>query len=177
MYLHPPKVSPASYGIGSQKIFTPGYQSNILPTKTQFKLTPPDKHRFSGLYFSIYGVNNSFIHSLPGAEEAVDIEAIKGAPPTDMRNMVFEHYLSSYQTKNYPQLKSIVGDGNINGMKDLHDAVLSAYDSATSVSLKNAIRGQWNKFYNELDRKVRKKGDSTFPDASSLFRTNINTIK
>ena len=121
--------------------------------------------------------SNSFIHSLPGAEEAVDIEAIKGAPPTDMRNMVFEHYLSSYQTKNYPQLKSIVGDGNINGMKDLHDAVLSAYDSATSVSLKNAIRGQWNKFYNELDRKVRKKGDSTFPDASSLFRTNINTIK
>ena len=120
---------------------------------------------------------NSFIHSLPGAEEAIDVGAIRGAPPANISNMVHEHYLSSFQTNDYPMLKAIISGEDIRGMKDLHDAVVSAYDSETSPSRKNAIRGQWNKFYSGLNTKVRQKGDSNFPDASSLFRTNINKIK
>ena len=37
----------------AQKIFKLGYHSSIFPVITQFKLTPPDKHIFFGLYFLI----------------------------------------------------------------------------------------------------------------------------
>ena len=118
---------------------------------------------------------NSFMQSIPGVSDVIDIEAVKGAPPAEIRQSINLHYDNGVSL--FPLLDSIKTDTQSKGVKDLYDATLKAYEEEKSPSKKLSIKKQWNQWYDALDEDIKKHKHDRFRDASSVFITDINKIQ